>query len=430
MLGSNPLVGPNVDALGVRFPDMTYAYDCGLRALALDAAASVGVPLQRGVYLATLGPSYETPAEIRAFRALGADAVACPPCPGHCCPAHGRRGSRHLLHHQPRRRRRRRTARSRGRDEDGGARPRPVHCAARRLHRADGSTPVGTARRAVPFPRGRPRPGATTSAKVRRTSQKAPLPRRSSAMVDVTDDELVHAARAARAHAWAPFSTFAVGAALRHRDGRIVTGCNVENATYGLTNCAERVAALKAIPEGMRPGEFTAVAVVASTPRSRRRRAAPAARSSGSLCGDIPVVLATPTEVKVVLGMRELLPRPFDGRFLSRRLGADGARAERPARRSRPDRPQRVHDRLTPYSRLPVTSTQCFRRLPGRTTRWSWWTSASCPPRDLPDLPYTRRDRQGHQDHGGSEALRPSAFSQPTASRSVCAAAGRRAPSS
>lgn len=75
MLGANPLVGPNVDDLGVRFPDMTYVYDRHLRALAVSAAASVGVPLQRGIYLATLGPSYETPAEIRAFRALGADAV-------------------------------------------------------------------------------------------------------------------------------------------------------------------------------------------------------------------------------------------------------------------------------------------------------------------------------------------------------------------
>jgi len=75
MLGANPLVGPNIDELGPRFPDMTYVYDRDLRAKALEAAASVGVPLQRGVYLATLGPSYETPAEIRAFRALGADAV-------------------------------------------------------------------------------------------------------------------------------------------------------------------------------------------------------------------------------------------------------------------------------------------------------------------------------------------------------------------
>ena len=75
MLGSNPLVGPNVDELGPRFPDMTYVYDRHLRTKALEAAASVQVPLQRGVYLATLGPSYETPAEIRAFRAMGADAV-------------------------------------------------------------------------------------------------------------------------------------------------------------------------------------------------------------------------------------------------------------------------------------------------------------------------------------------------------------------
>lgn len=75
LLGANPLVGPNVDELGARFPDMTYVYDRDLRRLALEAAASVGVPLQRGVYLATLGPSYETPAEIRAFRVLGADAV-------------------------------------------------------------------------------------------------------------------------------------------------------------------------------------------------------------------------------------------------------------------------------------------------------------------------------------------------------------------
>ena len=75
LLGANPLIGPNVDVLGPRFPDMTYVYDRELRRLALEAAASVGVPLQRGIYLATLGPSYETPAEIRAFRTLGADAV-------------------------------------------------------------------------------------------------------------------------------------------------------------------------------------------------------------------------------------------------------------------------------------------------------------------------------------------------------------------
>ncbi len=75
LLGTNPLVGPNLDELGPRFPDMTYVYDRVLGQLAMEAAAAAHVPLQRGIYVATLGPSYETPAEIRAFRTLGADAV-------------------------------------------------------------------------------------------------------------------------------------------------------------------------------------------------------------------------------------------------------------------------------------------------------------------------------------------------------------------
>ena len=74
-LGQNPLVGPNDDRLGLRFPDMTYVYSPRLRAIADDTARGIGVPLQHGVYIAVLGPSYETPAEIRAFRTLGADAV-------------------------------------------------------------------------------------------------------------------------------------------------------------------------------------------------------------------------------------------------------------------------------------------------------------------------------------------------------------------
>ena len=75
MLGSNPLIGPHDDRLGARFPDMTEVYSRRLRALADDAARENGLPLQHGVYLAVHGPSYETPAEIRAFRTLGADAV-------------------------------------------------------------------------------------------------------------------------------------------------------------------------------------------------------------------------------------------------------------------------------------------------------------------------------------------------------------------
>ncbi len=75
LMGDNPLVGPNDERYGLRFPDMTHVYSPRLRALADEAATQQGVPVQHGVYAAVLGPSYETPAEIRAFRALGADAV-------------------------------------------------------------------------------------------------------------------------------------------------------------------------------------------------------------------------------------------------------------------------------------------------------------------------------------------------------------------
>jgi purine-nucleoside phosphorylase len=74
-MGSNPLVGANEDRFGARFPDMTEVYSKRLRDVAVEAAARLGIPLARGVYVAVHGPSYETPAEIRAFRILGADAV-------------------------------------------------------------------------------------------------------------------------------------------------------------------------------------------------------------------------------------------------------------------------------------------------------------------------------------------------------------------
>lgn len=73
--GSNPLIGPNIAELGERFPDMTEAYSIELRTIARDAARSVKIELKDGVYLALLGPSFETPAEIRAFGILGADLV-------------------------------------------------------------------------------------------------------------------------------------------------------------------------------------------------------------------------------------------------------------------------------------------------------------------------------------------------------------------
>jgi xanthosine phosphorylase len=75
MLGVNPLTGPNDEEIGPRFPSLRDAYDPELRATLHHVAKDLGVDLREGVYLATAGPSFETPAEIRAFRTLGADAV-------------------------------------------------------------------------------------------------------------------------------------------------------------------------------------------------------------------------------------------------------------------------------------------------------------------------------------------------------------------
>jgi cytidine deaminase len=78
-------------------------------------------------------------------------------------------------------------------------------------------------------------------------------------------DALIHAAREARDRAYAPYSGFRVGAAVLTRDGRVFQGCNVENASYGLANCAERTALFAAIAAGSRPGEITHLAVIADT---------------------------------------------------------------------------------------------------------------------------------------------------------------------
>jgi purine-nucleoside phosphorylase len=75
LLGANPLVGPNEERFGPRFPDMTEVYSVRLRAIASDAGRAIGLRLHHGVYAGLLGPSYETPAEIRFLRTIGADAV-------------------------------------------------------------------------------------------------------------------------------------------------------------------------------------------------------------------------------------------------------------------------------------------------------------------------------------------------------------------
>jgi cytidine deaminase len=122
-------------------------------------------------------------------------------------------------------------------------------------------------------------------------------------------DPLVTAAIEARKHAHAPFSKFQVGAALEDTDGRVWTGCNIENATYGLTMCAERVAVYKAISEGAR--KFTRVAIAAATDNPT-----PPCGSCRQIlwefCGDIEVILANTRGETVTFQLKDLFPRPFD----------------------------------------------------------------------------------------------------------------------
>ena len=87
-MGVNPLRGPNVDDLGLRFPDMTDSYAASLRGIAKEVAATLNIELKEGVYLGLSGPTYETPAEIRAFRILGADAVGMSTVPEVIAAAH------------------------------------------------------------------------------------------------------------------------------------------------------------------------------------------------------------------------------------------------------------------------------------------------------------------------------------------------------
>ncbi|MFN8060570.1 MAG: cytidine deaminase [Vicinamibacterales bacterium] len=124
---------------------------------------------------------------------------------------------------------------------------------------------------------------------------------------------LLDAARAARERAHAPFSGFKVGAALETRSGRIVTGCNIENASYGLTLCAERTAIFKAVSEGV--WDFARVVVVADTEAPTPPCGA-CRQILWEFAGDIEVVLANLHGVTGTYRTSTLLPLPFDRGFL------------------------------------------------------------------------------------------------------------------
>jgi len=124
---------------------------------------------------------------------------------------------------------------------------------------------------------------------------------------------LAQAALAAREYAHAPFSKFKVGAALEDETGRIFTGCNVENATYGLTVCAERVAVFKAISEGAR--KFKSIAVAADTDVLTPPCGA-CRQILWEFCGDVPITLVNLHGKSETMPLKDLFPRPFDAKFL------------------------------------------------------------------------------------------------------------------
>jgi cytidine deaminase len=125
--------------------------------------------------------------------------------------------------------------------------------------------------------------------------------------------DLIGAARRAREHADAAFSHFKVGAALETADGTVITGCNIENATYGLTLCAERVAMFKAISEGHRV--FTRIAIVADTEAPTPPCGA-CRQILWEFGGNLEIQLANLKAPKGVHRLKDLLPLPFDARLL------------------------------------------------------------------------------------------------------------------
>jgi cytidine deaminase len=129
----------------------------------------------------------------------------------------------------------------------------------------------------------------------------------------LTDSKLVAAARRARRHARATYSNFKVGAALETSVGTIITGCNIENATYGLTICAERVAMFKALSDGHKT--FRRIAVVADTEAPTPPCGA-CRQILWEFGGDLEVILANLRRETGRHRLKDLLPLPFDDRLL------------------------------------------------------------------------------------------------------------------
>lgn len=125
--------------------------------------------------------------------------------------------------------------------------------------------------------------------------------------------ELIKMAEEARVHSYCPYSGFSVGAALLSRNGRVFTGCNIENAAYGTTNCAERTAFFKAVSEGVT--EFSAIAIIGGKKNEKGQFCAPC-----GVCRQVMSEFCKEDEFDVILGdekefrvykLKELLPESF-----------------------------------------------------------------------------------------------------------------------
>lgn len=244
LMGDNPLRGPHHEEFGPLFPDMTEAYNRADSAIFEAVAKELGIPLQQGIYAGLSGPSYETPAEIRMLRALGADAVGMSTVPevivanqmgmrvsGVSCitnMAAGlniRDGVSQKLSHQE------------------------VMDTAERVRRQFIALLDGTLRRLSDG-------GPVTAASEPAGADAAPE-------FEAPENLLLRSAIEARLRAYAPYSGFRVGAAVLTRSGAVFSGCNVENSSYGATVCAERTALLQAYAHGER--EIVKIMVVTDT---------------------------------------------------------------------------------------------------------------------------------------------------------------------
>lgn len=126
-------------------------------------------------------------------------------------------------------------------------------------------------------------------------------------------DPVIQAAFEVRERARAPYSRFRVGAAIEDVNGHIYTGCNIENATYGLTICAERVALFKAISEGA--AKLMRIAVVADT-NTLTPPCGACRQLLWEFCGDAELILANLAGQQETMSVKQIFPRPFDASFL------------------------------------------------------------------------------------------------------------------